>query len=88
MATLESVATYIDAAQTAFSSGDYTESRKQIRLARMENAKLPASNGGDGLSIAYRDNASTIDAILRDIDSAETENSGANVGARRNWSTS
>lgn len=47
-ATLESVESYLTAAQTAFASGDYVETERQVILGQMEIVKLPSQSGVDG----------------------------------------
>lgn len=76
-ATLETVETYLSAAQSAFASGDYDTARRQIILGNMELAKLPAQSGLDGESDQYR---SDFKSILAQIEAFQKK---ASRGTRR-----
>jgi len=53
-ASLETVETYLTAAQAAFSSGDYDETEKQLILGEIELNKLAQSDGLDGEATTMR----------------------------------
>ena len=79
MTNLASVAVYFTAAQTAFSSGDYTEARKQLVLAEMELNKLPSTESDQGTSVTLR---AGIKDLREEIRHFEKE---GNRGSRRSY---
>ena len=75
------IRTYLDAAQTALSAGEYASAKLQVRLARMELAKIPVDERHFGLEARNRQ-LSEMDSIIADIDAAQDEAGSYRLGGR------
>jgi hypothetical protein len=76
-ATLATVEAYLTAAQTAFASGDYVETKKQVILGEIELSKLIKQDGLEGQMSTYRDDFRNI------LDHIEAYQNRASQGTRR-----
>lgn len=82
MATPEATArTYIAAAQTAIGDGDRAEAKKQLLLAQLELAKIPARERQDDLE-TYQRAASDIADLRAAIDDFFDESDGRQAVGR------
>jgi len=80
-ATRASIETYLTAAQTAFESGDYQETEKQIILGQIELTKLPVREEFEATRAEYR---KTFEELITNV---RKFNLKANRGTRRStWS--